>query len=152
MAIVIKPHHYMDIIKLYGSGLNQFVPDLNYQHAFYAVGNEILNHPDVEITLTLDCDDICVPCRFKGEDGLCTDEVTAFAGYTSKDAYNKMLDQRLIDLLKLDPAEKRRSRDFCALLYAQKEVIFQVWTLEDPKVTQRRYELFCLGCQRYLKK
>lgn len=30
MEIVIKPHHYMDMIKLYGSGLDRFVPDLAY--------------------------------------------------------------------------------------------------------------------------
>lgn len=25
--IIIKPHHFMDIIKLYGSGIEVFVPD-----------------------------------------------------------------------------------------------------------------------------
>ena len=26
-TVKIKPHHFMDIIKLYGSGITEFVPD-----------------------------------------------------------------------------------------------------------------------------
>ena len=40
--ITIKPHHFLDIIKLYGNGLEKFVPDKNYGHDFYKVGNIIL--------------------------------------------------------------------------------------------------------------
>lgn len=31
--MVIKPHHFMDIIKLYGGGIQVFVPDTDYGHA-----------------------------------------------------------------------------------------------------------------------
>lgn len=32
--MVIKPHHFMDIIKLYGGGIQVFVPDTDYGHDF----------------------------------------------------------------------------------------------------------------------
>ena len=39
MDIVIKPHHLLDIFKLYGKGIENFVPDKNYNHNFYFIGN-----------------------------------------------------------------------------------------------------------------
>jgi hypothetical protein len=43
--IRIKPHHFLDIIKLYGRGIEKFVPDQDYHHHFYAVANEIIKNP-----------------------------------------------------------------------------------------------------------
>ena len=40
--ILIKPHHFVDIIKLYGSGIEVFVPDEKMGHDFYKVANEII--------------------------------------------------------------------------------------------------------------
>lgn len=31
-TILIKPHHFMDIIKLYGTGIHTFVPDEKMGH------------------------------------------------------------------------------------------------------------------------
>lgn len=42
--IKIKPHHFIDIIKLYGKGVNKFIPDMNYKHDFYSVANEIISN------------------------------------------------------------------------------------------------------------
>ena len=36
-SILIKPHHFIDIIKLYGSGIDRFVPDEKMGHDFYKV-------------------------------------------------------------------------------------------------------------------
>ena len=33
-SILIKPHHFIDIIKLYGSGIDRFVPDEKMGHDF----------------------------------------------------------------------------------------------------------------------
>ncbi len=38
-TITIKPHHFMDIIKLYGAGIESFVPDEKLGHDFYRIGN-----------------------------------------------------------------------------------------------------------------
>ena len=38
--IIIKPHHFIDIIKLYGAGIERFVPDEPMGHDFYKVAND----------------------------------------------------------------------------------------------------------------
>ena len=62
-SILIKPHHFIDIIKLYGSGIDRFVPDEKMGHDFYKVANEIIENPSVDLKLTIDGDDICKPCK-----------------------------------------------------------------------------------------
>lgn len=76
----IKPHHFLDMIKLHGAGLEVFVPDEKMGHDFYRVANEIMQNPQVELTLTIGGDDVCKPCRFYREH--CTDAVgiSGFAG------------------------------------------------------------------------
>ena len=49
--IIIKPHHFMDILKLYGSGINIFVSDEKMGHDFYKVANRILKDRNVQLRL-----------------------------------------------------------------------------------------------------
>lgn len=51
--IVIKPHHLIDIMKLYGAGVEHFVPDESYQHDFYKVANCIIENLDTELQFTI---------------------------------------------------------------------------------------------------
>lgn len=88
-SILIKPHHFIDIIKLYGSGIDRFVPDEKMGHDFYKVANEIIDNPSVGLKLTIGGDDICKPCKKYHEQ--CVDLLTHIQGYTSKDVYNKTL-------------------------------------------------------------
>ena len=37
----IKPHHFLDILKLYGNGLESFTEDQRYGHDFWKIGNLI---------------------------------------------------------------------------------------------------------------
>lgn len=46
-----KPHHLIDIIKLYGAGVEHFVPDELYQHDFYKVANLMIENLDTELRL-----------------------------------------------------------------------------------------------------
>ena len=73
-SILIKPHHFIDIIKLYGSGIDRFVPDEKMGHDFYKVANEIIDNPSVDLKLTIDGDDICKPCKKYHEQ--CIDPLT----------------------------------------------------------------------------
>ena len=98
-SILIKPHHFIDIIKLYGSGIDRFVPDEKMGHDFYKVANEIIDNPSVDLKLTIDGDDICKPCKKYHEQ--CVDPLMHIQGYTSKDVYNKTLDKRIIKLYNL---------------------------------------------------
>lgn len=44
-TVIIKPHHFMDIFKLYGTGIEEFVPDQKMGHDFYAIANAIIKNP-----------------------------------------------------------------------------------------------------------
>ncbi|MFR6099285.1 DUF1284 domain-containing protein [Longibaculum muris] len=148
--IIIKPHHFMDIIKLYGSGIDVFVPDEKMQHDFYKIANEIIKNPQVKLSLTIDADDICQPC-VQCINGICDDELPKTLGNIKKDDYNKRLDQRLIDYLHLNLKEQYTALSLCRIMYEKKDIIFKVWLEEDDKITQRRFELFQLGAKKYLK-
>lgn len=140
----------MDIIKLYGSGIEVFVPDEKMQHDFYKIANEIIKNPQVKLSLTIDADDICQPC-VQCINGICDDGLPKTLGNIKKDDYNKRLDQRLIDYLRLNLKEQYTALTLCRIMYEKKDIIFKVWLEEDDKITQRRFELFQLGAKKYLK-
>lgn len=145
--ILIKPHHFIDIIKLYGSGIEKFVPDETMGHDFYRIANEIIENPTVHLTLTIFGDDICKPCkRYKEK---CVDHLTHIPGYTSKDVYNTTLDKRIIDLFHLED-KYYTALQLCSLIFENKEQIFKVWLEEDDKITKKRYELFAVGGRKFL--
>ena len=147
--LLLKPHHFMDILKLYGSGIEQFVPDERFGHDFYRAANEIVANHRTAVTLTVDGDDICRPCSCLGADGRCTDSVT-IAEYTSKDGYNKVLDHRVLELCDLTMDTEYMAKDLCRILYEHREMVFQIWKEEPDEITQKRYRLFCAGCEKYL--
>lgn len=122
-SILIKPHHFIDIIKLYGFGIDRFVPDEKMGHDFYKVANEIIDNPSVDLKLTIDGDDICKPCKKYHEQ--CIDPLTHIQGYTSKDVYNKTLDKRIIKLYNLND-EYYTAKQLCSIIQNNKEYIFEV--------------------------
>lgn len=146
--ILIKPHHFIDIIKLYGSGIERFIPDEKMGHDFYKVANEIINNPRVALKLTIYGDAICKPC--KKYQGKCNDELTHILGYTSKDDYNITLDKKIIELYDLTD-DKYTALQFCSIILKNSENIFKVWNEEERSVTEKRYELFIKGANKFLK-
>lgn len=147
--IIIKPHHFMDIIKLYGSGINHFVPDEKMGHDFYRIANIILENHDVLLRLTTEADDICRPC-YMCQNHKCIDEVH-IGHYQSKNDYNHMLDEQLIDILKLNKEKEYTATELCQCMFEHHDCIFQVWHEENQDITQKRHDLFVLGAQKYLK-
>ena len=71
-VIVIKPHHLLDIFKLYGKGIENFIPDKNYTHNFYLIGNAVIRNEvnKIRFTYSYDC---AIPCA-----GACT-KITCYA-------------------------------------------------------------------------
>ena len=149
MEITIKPHHFMDIIKLYGSGIEHFIPDEKMHHDFYKVANEIINDPNTSLNLTIHGDDICKPCiKYHHE---CIDPLNHIPGFNTKNEYNQTLDQRIIELY--DLKDKQYSAiELCTLFYNHKDYIYKVWTEEDDSITEKRYKLFSLGAKKFLNK
>ena len=147
--MIIKPHHFLDIIKLYGTGINIFVPDQQMKHDFYKVANEIIAHLEAKLYLTKEADDICQPC-IKLEKGICIDPLTKYHGFFQKDTYNKTLDQRMLEVFALDETRTYSAKVLCEILYKNAEKIFLVWQEEEADAVQKRYDLFCTGAKKYL--
>lgn len=147
--ITIKPHHFLDIIKLYGAGIENFVPDENRHHDFYKVANQIIHDQNTQLKLTIHTDDICEPCRCHIENK-CIDELNTIEGYDYKDDYNHVLDNRMIKYFHLDMKQTYTAYELCTIYYKQKENIMKVWIDENTQQTQKRYDLFCLGAQKYI--
>ena len=147
--IKIKPHHFMDIIKLYGSGLEHFVPDTIMGHNFYKIGNEVLDNHEVLLQLTIDADDICTPCKMC-HNHICIDTVSIF-GYEWKNIYNQTLDKRVIKEICLDIHKEYTAKELCQLMLASHNCIYQIWLEEDDTVTKKRHDLFVLGAKKFLK-
>lgn len=109
--IKIKPHHLLDILKLYGNGIEIFVPDENYKHNFYQCANAVVNLEISQIEFTMESDDICYPCKFNSENG-CTDKLKLFTHF-SKNDYNTQIDRLLLMQLNL---QDKRVYDFSDIL------------------------------------
>lgn len=146
--IMIKPHHFIDIIKLYGKGIEVFVPDVKMGHDFYRIANLIIQNPEIKLQLTINGDDICLPCLKYHHS--CTDSINHIQGMTSKNAYNMMLDQRIIQLFSLTKTDYS-AKELCQIIYQNHEYIFEVWKEEDNKISHIRHDLFLKGAQKYLK-
>lgn len=149
--IKIKPHHFFDIIKLYGSGLEKFIPDKKMGHDFYKIGNIILDNKNTKIKLTIDSDDICKPCKFC-KNNKCTDYLSVIEGYTEKDVYNKTLDKRIIEHFNLDLNHIYTSKELCSIYYNDPKFTYKIWIEEKDEITNRRYDLFLKGAKKYLNK
>jgi len=148
--ICIKPHHFMDIIKLYGSGIEKFVPDVKMGHDFYKIGNMIIERPNIKMKLTIEGDDICKPC-FK-YNGVCKDKINHIKNITSKNEYNQMLDKRLIELYNLNINKEYTAIELCNIYYNNSYYIYDVWKEENNDVVYRRHELFVTGAKKYINK
>lgn len=149
-SIKIKPHHFMDIIKLYGAGIEEFVPDEKMGHDFYRVANLIVNSSNIELNLTIEADDICKPCKMCN-DNICIDKLEHIEKFDSKDAYNKTLDIRLINILKLDIDKIYSAKELCEIMLENHHHIFNVWIEESSMITQKRHDMFLAGAYKYLK-
>lgn len=149
--IKIKPHHYIDIIKLYGSGIDNFIPDKDYNHDFYKIANLLILNKETKISLTINDDDICKPCKYINSSGICTDSVKHLKFIESKDEWNKILDKRIIELMNFSTDKLYSSNEFCKILYENKEKIYEIWKEENDDLKEKRYILFSVGALKYLE-
>jgi len=140
----------MDIIKLYGKGIEKFVSDTRYNHNFYGVANEIINNHQIELSITSGSDDICTPCIYLGKDKKCTDRIFHIAGIDSKNEWNKILDNRIMQQTKISEGESYSAQELCEILFFRKEIIFDVWDEEPKSEKDFRYEAFYKGAEKYL--
>lgn len=147
-TITIKPHHFMDMIKLYGAGIDIFVPDEKMKHDFYKIANDILLYRHITLKLTTHSDDICQPCLMN--QGNCIDTIHHIPDFHFKEAYNQMLDKRIISLFELNIHRVYYADELCFIMLKKHEYIYQVWIEEENTITEKRHQFFILGAKKFL--
>jgi len=153
MEILMKPHHFLDIIKLYGAGLEKFIPDIERGHDFWKIGNMVLENPDLIFRLTAGNDSICVPCKFN-EKEKCIDVVEIDLGEMPKDEFNKAIDGNIFRKLGIEEGAVFSAREFCRLAKEKlgKEDIFEIWNQKSEAETEKRCEMLFAGFEKYLER
>jgi hypothetical protein len=130
---IIKPHHFLDIIKLYGRGCDRFLPDDTFNHDFYLVGNSILKERHRQLVLVAASDDICLPCRFR-DGATCCDTVTGIGDYSTKESWNAAIDSRLFDLLGLRDGDVIGAQELAVRAKALLNRASEIWRRgEEPE-------------------
>jgi hypothetical protein len=148
--IVIKPHHLLDILKLYGKGIENFVPDSNYEHDFYIIANMVVSGGVQFIRFTRNCDDICRPCKYCKTEK-CSDVVAFLDGY-SKDQYNKEIDDKLLEILGLS-FDTNYSFDYILMLLSRElnyHLFKKVWKQEKEDAIRFRNAFTIMGTYKVL--
>jgi hypothetical protein len=109
MAVIIRPHHLLDILRDYGYGI-VYQPHA-YGHALHLIAENVMADPDCDITFVVAAEDICRPCRYLRAEGTCDDMMTAGNDTISKQTYNDALDRRLWEYLDLDSGNSMTIRN-----------------------------------------
>ena len=150
--IFLKPHHFLDILKLYGTGLEKFIPDKKYGHDFYKIGNIILKNPLAIIRLTTGVDDICKPCYFL-KNNKCINKMQNYFVYPSKQEWNKIIDERILKKLNLKKGHEASTINFCK--YIQKKLtrndIIDIWKERPRDEVEKRIKYLLAGLNKYIK-
>lgn len=147
-----KPHHLLDTMKLYGSGVNHFFPDPIRHHDFDRIGKFNLTNPHGIVRLTLGSDDICGPCRYN-QDNYCVDSILENPQkFRSKEVWNKTVDERLLTILGFQENDEVTVLAFCqtALLSLNAENIKQIWQERSTLETSFRTILLLSGLNKYV--
>ncbi len=115
--IIIKPHHFVDILRALGDESSEFKPH-PYGHDVHTVAARILADHEVMLQMELGADDICRPC-IHNIDGICDDTIdTSFRPQAprSKQTWNLLIDQRWCKVLGLATGDLLTTRQFCDLV------------------------------------
>lgn len=153
MDIIIKPHHLLDIFKLYGRGIEEFVPDEKFNHNFYYIGNAVIQNKIDKIKFTYEKDDICKPCKYLIE-GTCSDSFKYEDVFYSKNKYNEKIDTKLLRALNLDIHTAYTFKKIVILLNDQltQELINIVWYNNTREENTVRYTYTKSGINKYISK
>ena len=140
----------MDIIKLYGSGVEKFKADKKYGHDFYRIGNLISKNPNVVIHIIVKADDICKPCKFLKKDR-CTDSITRTLGCISKQNWNEAIDKSILKTLGLKEGGQLTAIKFCQLAKEKLRAadIRKIWKERPAEEIKSRIKNLMSGLEKY---
>ena len=110
----LRPHHVLDIITGYGNGI-EYLPH-GYGHSQHVVAPKLLENLDLKIKLVLGADEICKGCTHLLPNGKCKDVLSQLNPSPSKQAYNDVLDCRVLDYLSLEINSVMTTREYLKIV------------------------------------
>jgi len=136
----LRPHHIIDIVTSFEPGRE--IKPHPYGHSQHIVAKKILENLDTEIQLVIANDAICRGCKYLKPDGQCSDVLAQLNPSPSKQAYNDVLDHRLLDYLKLKPNAVMTVREYLEIVNEKVPGIERICThpKEDEKKRLERLE------------
>ncbi len=149
--IVIKPHHFIDIIAACGDGRMHFEPH-PYGHAVHSVAHQILANPEIELIMELGADDICAPCEHNDR-GQCQDTIdTSFRpdAPALKGDWNLRIDERWCEHLGLHQGDRLTALQFCQRLVSVTDNIDDIYREEPRSRTADRLDRLQAGMARLM--
>jgi hypothetical protein len=149
--IVIKPHHFIDIMRTLGEEQGEFNPH-SYGHDVHAVAAKLLADRDAMLQMELGADDICKPCIHL-VDGVCDDTIdTSFRPQAprSKRAWNLLIDQRWCQMLGLADGDRLTARQLCERLRLKLDGMPDIYREVPSQRVAVRAERVRHGIEKYL--
>jgi hypothetical protein len=151
-VVLIKPHHFVDIVAALGRGQASFRPH-PYGHAVHTVAARLLANRDTLLEIELGADDICRPCKHN-VGGQCDDTIDVSfrpAAPASKREYNLSIDQRWCRRLGLSQGDRLTALEFCRLLRQRAGDITDIYRETPSDRTARRAKDLQAGIEAFLE-
>ncbi|HPG39985.1 MAG TPA: DUF1284 domain-containing protein [bacterium] len=126
LAMLTRPHHLLDIISDYGQGVT-YQPH-PYGHSLHIVAPQLLADLNTKIKLVIAADAVCAGCKNLLPDGKCTDVLGQLTPSPAKQAYNDVLDARVLDCFALKPDTEMTFRDYLVIVNAHVPGIEEICT------------------------
>jgi hypothetical protein len=129
----LRPHHILDIVSDYGQDI--IYQPHPYGHSLHIVAPKLLSSVDLKVKLVVAADDICKGCMHLKADGTCDDVLAQLHPSPSKQAYNDVLDCRLLDYLAIENNSVMTVRKFLQIVNEKVPGIEKICThpKEDEK-------------------
>jgi hypothetical protein len=129
----MRPHHIIDIIADHGK--NAIYEPNPYGHSLHLIAPKLLAVLELHIMLVLETDDLCTGCSHMLPEGKCDDVLGQLKPSPLKQAYNDVLDCRLLDYLSLDQNCILTTRRYLELVNEKTPGIEKICThpKEDPE-------------------
>ncbi len=131
--VKLRPHHIIDIVTDHGHDIEHRPHP--YGHSQHLIAPLLLSDPGMNVTLVVEADDICRGCRNLLPGGNCKDVLGQLHPSPSKQAYNDVLDCRLLDHFGLMPGSKLTIDDYLKIVNSFTPGIEKICThpKEDPE-------------------
>ena len=150
--ILIKPHHFVDIISSFGAGERTFQPH-HYGHNVHTVSARILNNRLILLEIELGMDHICMPC-IHNVSGFCDDTIdTSFrpTAPSAKGDWNLLIDQRWCERLEIKQGEQFSAYKLCERIRDKMGDITDIYLEIPASMTAQRSTNLINGLEYYLR-